>query len=35
MIIPAIDHIASSVPNPDAQIERLTWAMGLVVEPVG
>ena len=32
MITPGIDHIALNVPDLDAQIERLTTAMGLVVE---
>ena len=32
MITPGIDHIALNVPDLDAQIERLTTVMGLVVE---
>ncbi len=32
MITPGIDHIALNVPDLDAQIERLTTAVGLVVE---
>ena len=32
MITPGIDHIALNVPDLDAQIDRLTNAMGLVVE---
>ena len=32
MIAPGIDHIALNVPDLDAQIERLTAAMGLVIE---
>lgn len=32
MITPGIDHIALTVPDLDAQIERLTNAIGLVVE---
>ncbi len=32
MITPGIDHIALTVPDLDAQIERLTIGMGLVLE---
>jgi catechol 2,3-dioxygenase-like lactoylglutathione lyase family enzyme len=32
MITPGIDHIAMNVPDLDAQIERLTGDMGLVLE---
>lgn len=32
MITPGIDHIALNVPDLDAQIARLTTAMGLVLE---
>lgn len=32
MITPGIDHIAMTVPDLDAQVERLTSAFGMVVE---
>lgn len=32
MITPGIDHIALTVPDLDAQVERLTSAFGMVVE---